>query len=145
MKTELKFEPAEAYKVDDGYLFPFTCLDDTPGDSNLGRIEWNLEFYKTKLDKGQRFVTQMLVWARQTRDPRYFGKTFLLDCNTAGVMSSCNRGRKTDDFMHCSWFVAPCPEHKGQIIAAYPEDHHNALHIEMNSWVGTYIKFVQEA
>lgn len=138
----VKTNSAKKFNVSDGYVFPFTVLDQTPGGSNLGRIEWHIEFVKTKKEKNRniRPITQMLVWARQTKDPRYVNKFFLLDCDTAGIMTH----QDSSDFFHCAWFMQICDEHKMPIISAYPPDDTCALHIQIYSSVGTRIHFLTE-
>jgi hypothetical protein len=139
---ETELTSAETYQTDGGYLFPFTVMDPTPGGSNLGRIEWHVELYKSQKRRGYsgKFITKMLVWARQTRDPRYDGKVFILDCYTRGIMTCLQTSN--DDFSRHAWFLSVCEEHGGVIISSYPSDHHVALMIETHSEVGTRIRFV---
>lgn len=141
-KTKTEFESAEAFKVEGGYLFPFTLMDDTPGGSNLGRIMWNIEIHKTQKQDGVNYITQMVVWANQTRDPRYQDKNFLLECHTAGIMT-CGLTSK-DDLMPHVWFVAVCAEHGKTVLRAYPSNGHAALQVEAYSSVGTRIHFLTE-
>jgi hypothetical protein len=138
------FTDPRQFVVPDGYLFPFICMDHTPGGSNLGRIEWNVEVYKSKKNnRGFQNITQLIVWAKQTRDKRYVGKFFLLDCNTAGILTHSNKIRA--DFIHCAWLLSICDVHRNPIISAYPEDNHVALWIERYSDIGTRMCFLTQA
>ncbi len=137
------FAVGEGWRVDDASLFqvgtlvfprfsfPFTVMDPTPGGKNLGRIEWNIEILPGKKPKGRAPVIGALaVWARQTRDPRYQGVIFHLPCYTDMLHS--NRDR--DDFTKFVWRVGFCEVHKGSaILAAYPDDKHSKLIIDVGS------------
>jgi hypothetical protein len=133
---------AKKFEVLGGYLFPFTLMDTTPGGGNLGRIEWHIEFVKTRKEKNARYITQMLVWARQTKDPRYLNKFFLLDCNTPSIVTHLNN---SSDFLNNTWTMAICYEHKMPIVSAHPPDKYCALYIETFSSIGTRIRFFTES
>jgi hypothetical protein len=139
----LKTCSAKKYEVSNGYLFPFILFDPTPGGSNLGRIEWNIEIYKTRKNKisKTRSITQILVWARQTKDAQYLNKFFLLNCDSVGIMTH----HDGDDFLHNVGFMQICDEHKMPILCAYPRDGSCALYIEAYSSVGTRIRFLTVA
>ena len=68
---KINFASPKPYYVDTGYIFPFIPIDPPPGNNNLGMIEWCIEIYNTKKEKGFRHITELLVWAQQTRDKRY--------------------------------------------------------------------------
>jgi len=133
-------ESADQFKKGSYYEFPFTALDPTPGGSNLGRIEWCIELFPGKKSRreGRYFIEKLLVFARQTRDERYAGKTFEIPCNVEMINGSRMKG---PNFLAQVWAVEFCSEHKAIILTAYPENHHTKLTIYVNSSIMMDISF----
>jgi hypothetical protein len=147
MKKKYEFKPVKADKYFDKklgvYRFPFEVLDKTPGGSNLGRIEWNIEPIMAKRKKdGFYRVEKIYLWARQTRDKRYEGKVFEIPCYSESIFSSPTKG---DSFFKGVWKIGFCPMHKTLVLEAYADDNnYKALHIRTCSSIGVDIEFVKE-
>ena len=123
---------ADAFKSDDyTYCFPFTVLDDAPGGRNLGRIEWGIELLHGRKRKGRYCIEKLLVFARQTRDKRYVGKVFEIPC-FAEMLQGAMLTRR-GGFIEHVWNIGICPEHKGPVLAAYPDNQHSQLVIDVMS------------
>lgn len=129
------------FKDGDVYRFPFVALDQTPGGSNLGRIEWSVEFVpKTR---GHKTLVGVCVWARQTRDPRYCGKAFYIPVNAAFITT---QGRTRIDktcgsFFAGAWRAYICQTHGFTVIESYPENHHVCLVVDVSSSISNDIYF----
>lgn len=115
------------------YVFPFVALDPTPGGSNLGRIMFNMELVPgRKRRDGRYYYEQMMIQVRQTRDPKYLGKTFSIPILTESLYSS-QAGPNRSDFTKYVWHIEQCPVHKVTCMSAYPENHHTKLKIVVGS------------
>lgn len=136
MKTKMpKVTKATKYYDKDRreYVFPFEVFDKTPGGSNLGRIEWWIEpVWKYDRSRKRYCIDEAYVWARQTRDKRYAGKLFLVDCFGDNWFSSCTHIH--DNFIKYVWLIEKCMIHKTMQYGAYPEDHHTKLVISENGF-----------
>jgi hypothetical protein len=141
MATE--FTDPGPFKTERGYRFPFTRLDPTPGGGNIGCIEWHVEFVRgRKRRMGAYGIAAVLVWALQTRDERYAGKSFRLDWHdTRGAMLDRPIDPTRRSFGAGIWFVGFCSEHGQIVLASYPPDGSAALVIETGSSVGNRIYF----
>jgi hypothetical protein len=135
--TEKMISPKE-YLKNGSYVFPFKVFDETPGGSNLGRIEWGIELIHGKKKDGRYRIQKMLVFARQTRDIRYFGKIFEIECYTDMLQG---RSHQYDSFIKYVWNIAFCPEHKSPVLMAYPGDHHSKLIINSSSSIMVEARF----
>lgn len=140
---------ADVFKKSDGYStvyeFPFDVLDKTPGGSNLGRIEWHMEFIPGKKQTrkymhGRRYYEKIYVWATQTRDKRYQKKVFEIPCFVECITGDSLRARSS--FMHHVWRVMPCELHDIPTFSAYPANHHRALRIPIDSTISIEPEFV---
>lgn len=148
MKKKIQFKPvsAKSFRDKDGYyLFPFECLDKTPGGSNLGRIEWHMELVpskkgQTKYEKGRYHIEKLLVWASQTRDPRYQKKVFEIPCWAEALTSDSLRERGS--YMHYVWRVMICELHKNVVFSAYPANEHKVLKINVGSSISIDADFL---
>jgi hypothetical protein len=136
MGTEIS--SADEFKCKDGsYRFPFVCVDKTPGGRNLGRIEWCIEPIKGKKVKGRYYIESLLVWAMQTYDPRYIGKTFKIPC----YMKQLEGPNYNPNYFSRVWRIAFCAEHGALVFDAYPANEHTVLVIEGKSSVYNNIYF----
>lgn len=132
---------AKPFKRDDAYAewyeFPFEVLDKTPGRSNLGRIEWHMEFVpgraqRRKYISGRRYIETIRVWATQTRDQRYKNKVFEIPVFTESITADSLRRRGS--YLHYVWRAQLCNLHRGlAIYSAYPANHHKKLIIPVDS------------
>ena len=120
-----KIEPIDPidFKVDEWkYEFPFKVLDDTPGGSNLGRIQWYVEMHPMPKKRGRKNIKEIWVWARQTRDERYANKIFRIETWAEGLTTNSLK----ESFS--PWRIFFCEEHKGAVVLdAYPKNHHTKL------------------
>lgn len=130
---------ADEFRGEDGiYRFPFKVLDETPGGSNLGRIEWNIELIGE--GEGEEYrIGKLLVWARQTRDARYVGKVFEIPCQS--MRFGGHRLSEKGSFTDAVWMVYLCPEHRAPVMSAYPENHHSEIEINAGSSVMIDVRF----
>ncbi len=152
-KNQTQAISAEKYRVktEKGYQkvyrFPFEVMDKTPNGSNLGRIEWCVELFRAKHKKDNRYyIEKIWVWARQTRDTRYQGKTFEIPCwleMIESFSSDISKRRKYGEASYMSrvWQTYFCPEHKQLAFSAYPQDWHNVLEIDVSLSVMGSIDF----
>jgi hypothetical protein len=133
---------AKAYRTpeDSRVIFPFLPLDPVPGGSNLGRIEWSVEFVK---GKRRNRLGALALWARQTRDPQYDKKVFLLDAGHCPCITTRLSGR--EDFTRFVWNIARCEMHGHLILTAYPADYHRVLIVDLASSISGSIYFAAEA
>ena len=140
MKKEIKTVSADSFKTDRGeYVFPFECLDKTPGGSNLGRIEWHVEPIKSNKNKGRYYIEKLLVFASQTRDERYKGKIFEIPCYTESITADVLHHR--DSYFHYVWRMTWCEVHNTAFFSAYPKNEHTKLVINVNSSISSEIEF----
>jgi len=137
----IKTESADAYKDKDGcFVFPFDVLDKTPGGSNLGRIQVQLEFIRgPKTKEGRYMIEKILLLFRQTRDPRYVGKTFEIPCYSDAVLGD---SLERQSYLNYVWRVMFCEIHKEMFFDAYPANHHKALKINVGSSMGIDVDFI---
>lgn len=122
----------EKFRHGDSYIFPFEVLDKTPGGTNLGRIQWHMEFVSDSKQKdGRYYYSKLYVWASQTRDKRYYKKVFEIpcytECITGGVLG------KKDYYIDQVWRIQICDLHKNTVFSAYPQNKHTKLIIPVNS------------
>lgn len=119
------------------YVFPFAVFDDSPGGGNLGRIEWHVEPHELR-QRGQSRIGGFLVWATQTRDKLYHGKTFWIPCGTDSVMRTARDG---NGYFENVWSVGFCRDHRTLAFSAYPKDHHKELRVNVSSGIGVELEF----
>lgn len=130
---------ADEFKGKDGiYRFPFEVLDKTPGESNLGRIEWGIEPLRGKKTGGRYMIEGILIWARQTRDERYAKKIFYIECFSESITADIIE-RKS--YLSYVWRTMFCEEHKNLIFDAYPANNHSILEINVESSISIDINF----
>lgn len=140
-KYKINIVPADDFKTDYGtYEFPFEALDKTPGGSNLGRIEWHIEPFKSKKNKGRYYIEKILVFASQTRDERYKGKIFEIPCYTESITADSLHNR--DSYFHYVWRMLWCEVHNTVYFSAYPKNKHKKLVINVESSISSEIEFV---
>lgn len=133
------FADASAFEVDGHFKFPFVLLDPTPGGSNLGRIEWHVELFPAKKQRGEnrRRIGELRVWATQTRDPRYQGKCFRFE-----TIAEALSHRHRDGMGFQPWRVMFCELHRGAVvISAYPDNHHRTLVVDTNSSISLEVHY----
>jgi hypothetical protein len=119
------------------HVFDFEVFDRTPGGTNLGRIEWHIE----PLARRNR-LTGLLVFASQTRDPRYAKRVFWIPCGADGLDGRhAVREPGVNDFVELVWRVAPCAFHRSLVLSAYPGDHHDELVIGVGSSISVDAQF----
>lgn len=142
LKTKIVFGDAEPFKDGDiipVYRFPFVGLDTTPGGGNLGRIEWHVELHPAERRRsGEWFVrlSEVWVWASQTRDTRYAGKVFRFE-TIAEALGQSLLGRNFHP-----WRVRFCEEHRGAVIlSAYPDNQYKTLVIAPCSSISCDVGF----
>jgi len=136
-----KLTPPQLYQQGNRYCFPFMAVD-TLG--NLGRIEWHLEPFRSPKHRGHYLICGLLVWATQTRDPRYSGRIFHIPMITEALTSSTYSGRASrdgSDYFHHSWLFAFCTTHRMPFFSAYPADEHTELVVETGSGVSNRVYF----
>ena len=143
-KNKLKITNASKYfnEKEGVYHFPFEVLDKTPGGTNLGRIEWCIEpiISKKKRD-GLYPLEKIYLWAKQTRDKRYAGKTFEIPCYAESILSSPSR---EGSFLGGVWRMGFCPIHKTLILESYPNnDNYKELIIRTSSSIGVDIDYIK--
>lgn len=147
--SETITQSAEEFYKDGVYRFPFVGLDDTPGGSNLGRIEWNIEPIWTlvpdeELGPGEDhyMIARLLVWARQTRDERYRDKVFEISLRSEAISGhSHSRYQSFTDYV---WLVAGCREHGNVVLSAYPPNGLSVLEIRPHSSLAIDVLFATE-
>lgn len=130
----------KAFENENGiYIFPFKVLDDTPGGSNLGRIEWNIEAIRGNKNKGRYYIEKLLIYATQTHDERYGARNiFEIPCFSESISGDClNR----ESFLNYVWRIMPCEMHKTFVLSAYPGNQHKELIIDVGSSIGIDIDF----
>ena len=121
------------------YEFPFKVLDDTPGGSNLGRIELCVELFRSSRKReGRYYIEKIWVWFKQTRDKRYDGKIFEIPCFVEAIGGDRHDG---NSFTTGVWHTSYCDLHKQIIMMAYPKNHHTKLIINAFSSVMADIEF----
>lgn len=140
--NEIKTISAKKYydKKSGRYIFPFQVLDDTPGGSNLGRIEVCIEPFRSKRKiRGRYYVDKILIWFCQTRDKKYSGKTFEIPCFAESICGdSLNR---FNSYTACIWRMSYCEIHKQIIMDAYPRNEHSKLIIDVSSSISIDLEF----
>lgn len=142
VKTIIPTESADQFKNEHGiYVFPFDVIDKTPGGSNLGRIEWHMEFHKGKKTKGRYYIEKILVWATQTRDERYVKKIFEIPCYTESIYASPSSTGNRNYYLSYVWRIMQCEVHNTLMFSAYPENQHVALEIGVGSSISADIMF----
>ena len=145
-KEEIRTIKANKFKVstkkwESVYRFPFKVLDDTPGGSNLGRIEWCIEPFKGKKHHGRYYIEKLWVWAKQTRDKRYAKKIFEIPCFSEAI--SGDSLKQKDSFLHNVWLTFFCGEHRNSMqFWAYPENGKSILEIDVSSSISINIEFL---
>lgn len=143
MREEITTVSADQFKgkesYEEVYTFPFKPLDDTPGGSNLGRIEWHIEPVRgTRKKHGRYYIEKILLWAQQTRDEKYKGKLFEIPCFTEMIDGSAYS--KEPLLGHIS-HIGFCDKHKNIIISTYPKNHHTKLILRVGNSILTDIYF----
>ena len=127
-KQQTKPVSAKAFRNKDNFhVFPFVCLDSTPGGKNIGKITWEIELIPAKNRKN---IQTILVSAKQTRDERYAGKIFEIKADTLsimGVSGTLLSGRKEMTIFGCTWRAGYCQEHRGLILFTSPKFWHTKL------------------
>lgn len=130
-------------KVYPEYIFPFTLMDPTPGGQNLGRMEWQLEPLPSAKQKGRRYIQGLAIWARQTRDPRYTSRIFLIPTRSEAITGSRRLlGERTEaDFVSGVWHMGFCELHRSLILTAYPPDGMTRLIVRTGSSISNEVYF----
>jgi len=139
--NEIKTVSAKKYLKDKYgiYEFPFKVLDDTPGGTNLGRIEICIELFRSKRKVDKRYyIEKIWLWFKQTRDKKYRGKIFEIPCFT-----ECIGGDYIgmNSFTASAWRVYYCDVHRQIIMEAYPQNNHSKLLIDVSSSIMVDIDF----
>ena len=112
------------------YKFPFVCVD-APGPKSLGRIEWWLEPQRGKrLRRGRYMIEGLYLWAKQTRDARYAGKLFEIECFAEGLHGV---GDIHGDFLRHVWMSQFCQDHRALAFGAYPPGTATQLMVDVSS------------
>ena len=133
-----KIETIKLKSNNGDYEFPFEVLDKTPGGQNLGRIQWIVEVFPGKVRDDFRMINKLFVWARQTRDKRYYGKVFEIETYSETITTNLH----DDDKQFAPWRMMFCPIHKGAfILDAYPSNSCKKLIINTMSSISTGIRF----
>ena len=138
---ETQYKSAEEFKDENGhYVFPFEVLDKTPGGS-LGRIEWHIEFVRSKNKDGRYWIEKLFVWPTQTRDKKYPRDVIweipcFAECLTSSFVNP------TDEFISNVWKVQYCEIHKNIFMSAYPQNQHSKLQINVASSISITATFI---
>lgn len=135
---KVKTISAKQFKDKNGtYIFPFKVID-----KQFGRIEWHIEPIKGRksgMGRGLYYIETLLVWATQTRDVRYLGKTFEIPCFTEAIVADSLR--KSNSYFHYVWRMIFCDTHKTVSFSAYPANEHKTLEINVDSSISSSIEF----
>lgn len=124
-----EFRVGEGYPQWSIYRFPFKAMDE-PGPHSLGRIEWWLEPRKGRKRRNGYKIEHLLVWARQTRDPRYATRVFSVPCHGASLQGGT--GEHRDSLLSYAWAAGFCAEHGALCFGAYPAVSHTMLEIDVS-------------
>lgn len=123
------------------YRFPFDTIDSSPtakkySGHSLGRIEWNIEPRKMEYDKTERryYITQILVWAQQTRDKNYSGKIFGINCMVESLGGGQHPLYDYEVYaLNQIWRTSPNPVTKTMIMGTYPPNGFDILEFDVSS------------
>ena len=146
MKKEIAIP--ETWTLDDGaayrderaqYHFPFVAVDPTPGGSNLGRIEWHVELLRGRKVRGLYWLYCLLVWASQTRDPRYTKRLFHLPVYAESWTTSSRV--QGNSYMSHVWRTTFCELHGTTWFSAYPTNEHSSLVVDAGSSISIEVEF----
>ena len=152
-KTTFNVYDPKHYEISNSiYAFPFDYSDQSPtkkknSGRGLGVIEWNIEPRKFEYDKELKkyYITQIYLWASQTRDARYYGKVFGLSSYTDSLCASVLESRKDTekDAIKQAWRVQPSLITKTLMFQTYPPKDFNFLILNLSSSLGADIKYVK--
>lgn len=153
-KKPVKIYDPEPFKLSSDwqkvYCFPFDNLDKSPiakqfSGNSLGRIGWCIEPRKIKYDRTKKryYITQILIWATQTRDKRYANKVFGINCMAETIGGISHKFRDYEEgVINQTWRMGFTPQ-KTLYLDTYPNNKFNLLYIDATSSISVNINYLR--